>query len=86
MIKGIQAVRQADNFGGADKSLNRLIGVNEAQLEQLVALVSLMQSGKAASEAAGAAQVAPSGGKGAVNDQVTVPKPAAKSTVSVGRG
>jgi len=81
-----QAVRQADNFGGADKSLNRLIGVNEAQLEQLVALVSLMQSGKAASEAAGAAQVAPSGGKGAVNDQVTVPKPAAKSTVSVGRG
>lgn len=81
-----QAVRQADNFGGADKSLNRLIGVNEAQLEQLVALVSLMQSGKAASEAAGAAQAASNSGKGAVNDQVTVPKPAAKSTVSVGRG
>lgn len=81
-----QAVRQADNFGGADKSMSRLIGVNEAQLEQLVALVSLMQSGRAASEASGAAQTVASNSTGAVNDQLAVPKPAAKSTVSVGRG
>ena len=81
-----QAVRQADNFGGADKSMNRLIGVNEAQLEQLVALVSLMQSGKVAGEATAAAKAAAGSTTGAVNDQVTVPRPAARSTVSVGRG
>lgn len=81
-----QAVRQADNFGGADKSMSRLIGVNEAQLEQLVALVSLMQGGKAASEASGAAQNVASNSTGAVNNQVSVPKPAAKGTVSVARG
>ncbi|MNY05739.1 hypothetical protein D3C86_1384690 [compost metagenome] len=79
-----QAATQSDNFGGTEKSFNRLIGVNEAQLQQLVTLVTLMQSGQAAVEKA-AAPESQSQPKGAVNTSINTPRPAPKGAVSVGR-
>ncbi len=81
-----QTKAATDTFGGLDSNLERLVGVNESQLEQLMTLVSLVQQGGAMTgNGNGQQQLVAQAGKTAQNPVINTPKPATRGTVSVSR-
>jgi hypothetical protein len=81
-----QAKASADTYGGMEKGMGKLIGVNEAQLEQLIKLVELMASGemKLPNAAAPAANLSASTAT-TQNPNANTKVQAKPSTVSVAR-
>ncbi len=81
-----QTKAATDTFGGLDSNLERLVGVNESQLEQLMTLVSLVkQGGVMTGNGNGQQQLVAQAGKTAQNPAINTPKPATRGTVSVSR-
>lgn len=81
-----QAKASADTYGGMDKGMSQLLGVNEAQLEQLITLVTLMRDGNVTlPNASGPATNLVASTKTTQNPSINTAQPAKQSTVSVAR-
>ncbi|MCY1333809.1 hypothetical protein D9M69_195460 [compost metagenome] len=81
-----QAKASADTYGGMDKGIGKLIGVNEAQLEQLITLVGLIRNGDVKMpNVSGQATDLVASSTTTQNSNINTKTPAKKSTVSVGR-
>jgi hypothetical protein len=82
-----QAKAASNTYGGLDRNMERLVGVNESQLEQLITLVSLLQKGTALPGQGSKEQqlVAQAGKQTTQNPVINTPKAATRGTVSVGR-
>lgn len=76
-----------DTFGGLDKGIGRLIGVNESQLQQLITLVDLIKSGnlQMPTTQGPATELVASAKPTTQNPNLNVPMAAPKGVVSVGR-
>lgn len=76
-----------NTYGGLDANLGKLLSVNESQLEQLIALVSLVKGGGMSMPSGknGTAELIAQGKTTTQNPVINTPKAAAKGPVSVGR-
>lgn len=81
-----QTKATTETFGGLDKGVGRLISVNESQLEQLVTMVGLLKAGVMEMPNADAVtKDMQANAAQAFTPSTSTPRPAAQSTVSVGR-
>jgi hypothetical protein len=81
-----RALAAANTNGGVEGNLERLVGVNESQLEQLITLVNLIKQGGALPKVSKEqALVAQAGKTTTQSPQINTPKAATRGTVSVAR-
>jgi len=82
-----QAKASTNTYGGLEGNLERLVGVNESQLQQLITLVELVKGGGLGGSVPNgpAAELVAQGTRTTQSPTINTPKAAARGTVSVGR-